>query len=106
MTKTTKASAVIDIPDVNYAFVGNTLRPFTKDEFVKIKMILAKKRRRNTKVTITDRDLRAAGLEHLIADSGNGNDYLKLQERLLNGQNADQLYRAAKQRWQKRKRQK
>ncbi len=104
MTKTTKTPAVIDIPDVNGAFVGNTLRPFTKDEFAKIKMILAKKRRRNAKVTIADRDLRAAGLEHLIVDSGN--DYLKLQERLLNGQNADQLYRAAKQHWQKRKRQK
>jgi hypothetical protein len=69
-------------------------------------MILAKKRRQNAKITITDRDLRAAGLEHLIADSGNGNDYLKLQERLLNGQSVDELYRAAKQHWQKRKRQK
>jgi hypothetical protein len=106
MTKTTKTSAIIDIPDVNGAFVGTTLRPFTKDEFAKIKMILAKKRRQNAKITITDRDLRAAGLEHLIADSGNGNDYLKLQERLLNGQSVDELYRAAKQHWQKRKRQK
>jgi hypothetical protein len=30
----------------------------------------------------------------------------KLQVRLFHGQSADQLYRAARQRWQKRKRQK
>jgi hypothetical protein len=66
MLKTTRIPAVIDIPDVNGAFVGNTMRPFTRDEFDKIKIILAKKRRRNAKLTITDRDLRAAGLEHLL----------------------------------------
>ncbi|MGH7596484.1 MAG: hypothetical protein ACREOI_09030 [bacterium] len=101
-----KTPAVIDIADVNGAFVGNTLRPLTRSEFGKLKMILAKKRRQNAKVTITDRNLRAAGLEHLIADSGNRNDYFKLQQRLFNGQSVDELYRAAKQHWQKRKRQK
>lgn len=84
--------------------LGKTKR--YKGEFAKIKMILAKKKKQNAKVTITDRDLRTAGLEHLIADSGNGNDYPKLQERLFNGQSVDDLYRAAKQHWQKRKRQK
>lgn len=72
LTKTTKTSAVIDIPDVNGAFVGNTLRPFTKEEFSKIKSILAQKRKRKTKLTVTERDLRTAGLEHLIAESPNG----------------------------------
>lgn len=72
MTKTAKTSAVIDIPDVNGAFVGNTLRPLTRDEFGKIKMILAKKKRRGARLTITDRDLRAVGLEHLVTESENG----------------------------------
>jgi hypothetical protein len=74
MAKTTKTSAVIDIPEVNGAFVGNTLRPFTKGEFAKIKLILAKKKRRNAQPAITVRDLRAAGIEYLIADFGNGAD--------------------------------
>jgi hypothetical protein len=69
MPKNEKHLAVIDIPDVNGAFVGNTLRPLTRDEFGKIKMILTKKRRRNAKLTITDRDLRTAGLHHLIVES-------------------------------------
>jgi hypothetical protein len=73
MSKTAKTSAVVDIPDVNGTFVGNTMRPLTRDEFTKIKMILDKKKTRNDKLTITDRDLRAAGLDHLIADSVNGN---------------------------------
>ncbi len=29
-------------------------------------------------------------------------DYIKLQQRLFNGQNVDELYRAAKKHWQKR----
>jgi len=33
-------------------------------------------------------------------------DYLKLQQRLFSGQSVDELYRAAKQHWQKRKQQK
>lgn len=72
MIKTTKTPAVIDIPDVNGAFVGNTLRPFTKGEFSKIKFILLQKRKRKAKLTITERDLRTAGLEHLINESPNG----------------------------------
>jgi len=72
MTKTTKTPAVIDIPDVNGAFVGNTLRPFTREEFSKLKSILAKKRKRGSKLVVTNHELRAAGLGHLIAESGNG----------------------------------
>jgi len=72
MTKTNSISAVIDILDVNGAFVGNALRPFTREEFHKIKTILAQKKKRKSKQTITDRDLRAAGLEHLIAETENG----------------------------------
>lgn len=71
MPKIAKTSAVIDIPDVNGAFVGNTLRPFTREEFSKLKLVLAKKKRRNGKLVLTNRDLRAAGLEHLIAESVN-----------------------------------
>lgn len=72
MLKTIKTSAVIDIPDVNGAFVGNTLRPLTSDEFSKIKLLIGQKRKRKAKLTITDRDLRAVGLEHLIDESENG----------------------------------
>jgi len=72
MAKAIKTSAVIDLPDVHGAFVGNTLRPFTRDEFSRIKVILAGKKRRSAKLTITNRDLRAAGLRHLIDESGNG----------------------------------
>ncbi len=72
MPKTAKTSAVIDIPDVKGAFVGTTLRPLTKDEFRKIKMILIKKKFRHGKVRITNRDLRAAGLEYLATESANG----------------------------------
>jgi len=32
MPTTTKTSTVVDIPDVSGAFVGNNLRPFTKEE--------------------------------------------------------------------------
>jgi len=60
---------------VNGAFVGNTLRPFTKDEFDKIKTILAKKRRHGI-LAITDRDLRAVGLEDLMTASVNENSRL------------------------------
>ena len=72
MTKITNTSAVLDIPDVKGEFVGTTLRPLTKDEFHKIKMILAKKKTRHGKVRITSRDLRAAGLEYLTTESING----------------------------------
>ena len=72
MATATKTSAIIDLPDVNGAFVGNTLRPFTKDEFGKIKTILTNKKKRRVKLTVTDRDLRAAGLSHLVNESGNG----------------------------------
>lgn len=72
MPKTKKRHAVIEIPEVNGAFVGNTLRPFTQEEFHKIKVLLAQKRRHKTAVKITDHDLRVAGLEHLVSESENG----------------------------------
>jgi hypothetical protein len=72
MAKAVKSAAVIDLPDAHGAFVGNTLRPFTRDEFNKIKMILAGKKKRRSKLAITERDLRAFGLKHLIAESENG----------------------------------
>lgn len=72
MIKTVKTKAIIDIPAVNGAFVGTTLRPFTRDEFQKLKKILTQKRKRQNKVRITDRDLRLAGLEHLIHEPPNG----------------------------------
>jgi hypothetical protein len=68
-----KTAAVVDIPDVNGAFVGTTQRPFTKEEFVKIKSILAKKSGQSKKLIITDRDLRSAGLEYMTVESANGN---------------------------------
>ena len=71
MAKTIKSTAVIDLPDVSGAFVGNTLRPFTREEFSKLKSILAQKRRRNKRLVVTNRDLRAAGLGHLISESEN-----------------------------------
>jgi len=72
MTKTTKTPAVIDIHDVNGAFVGNTMPPFTREEFSKLKTILAKRRKRGGRFVVTNRELRAAGLGHLIVESGNG----------------------------------
>ena len=72
MIKTAKRQAVIEIPDVNGAFVGTTLRPFTREEFQKLKTLLTQKRKRQTKASITKRDLRMAGLEHLIHESPNG----------------------------------
>jgi hypothetical protein len=72
MPKIAKTPAVIDIPDVKGAFVGTTLRPLTRDEFRKIKMLLAKKKTHRGKIRITNRDLRAAGLEYLTTESTNG----------------------------------
>jgi hypothetical protein len=53
MTKITGTPAIVDIPDVNGAFVGNTMRPFTREEFGKLKAILTKKRRRSGKFVVT-----------------------------------------------------
>ena len=72
MTKTTRTPAIVDLPDVNGAFVGNIMRPFTREEFSKLKAILTKKRKRSSKLVVTNNDLRAAGLGHLIAESANG----------------------------------
>ncbi len=79
MQKVTQTSAVIDTSDVNGAFVGSSLRPFTKDEFDKIKTILARKKKRGKELTVTDRDLRAAGLERLLAEVPNGKPSPQLQ---------------------------
>jgi len=67
-----KTPAVIDIPDVKGAFVGNNVRPFTREDFSALRAILTKKRKRGGKLVVTNHDLRAAGLGHLIAESANG----------------------------------
>lgn len=62
---------------------------------------------RREAILILNRKLGALNTYRFLAQIGqNQEDYLKLQERLFNGQNVDQLYRAAKQHWQKRNRQK
>lgn len=71
MMKTAKNTAVNDLPEVKGAFVGNTLRPFTADEFRKVEMILASKKTRERDLRITNRELRGAGLEHLAMESAN-----------------------------------
>jgi hypothetical protein len=62
---------------------------------------------RREAMLILNKKLGALNTYRFLAQMGqNQEDYLKLQERLFNGQNVDELYRAAKQHWQKRKRRK
>jgi len=62
---------------------------------------------RREAILILHKNLGALNTYRFLAQvSQSRDDYLKLQQRLFNGQSVDQLYRASKQHWQKRKRQK
>jgi len=62
---------------------------------------------RREAILILNKKLGAFNTYRFLAQvSQSRDDYLKLQQRLFNGQSVDELYRAAKQHWQKRKRQK
>ncbi len=60
---------------------------------------------RREAILVLNKKLGALNTYRFLAQiSQSQEDYLKLQQRLFNGQNVDELYRAAKEHWQKRKR--
>jgi hypothetical protein len=62
---------------------------------------------RREAILILHKKLGALNTYRFLAQvSQSRDDYLQLQQRLFNGQSADEIYNVAKRHWQRRKRQK